>query len=142
MTNRASWRSALVDSGAALALADPDDKNHTAAAKIQANLIAAHVRLYTTNYLVDETYTLFLARMGYRFAVQFLDEVKAGTVTIVRVKASDEERAEEILRQYQDKRFSYTDAVSFAVMQRLGIEAAFSFDRNFIEYGRILVLAP
>jgi len=135
-------RSALVDSGATLALADSDDKHHADAVAIQHNLVTAHARLYTTNFLVDETYTLILARMGYRFAVQFLTDDRDGTITIVRIAAADEQRAEQILRQYDDKRFSYTDATSFAVMERLGIDAAFSFDRNFIEHGRIAVLRP
>ena len=143
MIGRASLpRSALVDSGATLALADSDDKHHADAVAIQHNLVTAHARLYTTNFLVDETYTLILARMGYRFAVQFLTDDRDGTITIVRITAADDQRAEQILRQYDDKRFSYTDATSFAVMERLGIDAAFSFDRNFIEYGRIAVLRP
>jgi predicted nucleic acid-binding protein len=143
MTNRASGpRSALVDSSATLALADRDDKNHGAAVQIHTNLVAARARLYTTNFLIDETYTLILVRMGYRFAVQFLDEVRAGTVTIVRISVADEDLAEHVLRRYQDKRFSYTDATSFAVMERLRIQSAFTFDRNFAEYGRVLVLTP
>ncbi len=38
-----------------------------------------------------------------------------------------------------DKRFSYTDASSFAVMERLGIGTAFGFDRDFAQYGFRLI---
>ena len=44
-------------------------------------------------------------------------------------------RAEDILAHYQDKTFSLTDALSFAVMERLGIQAAFSLDRHFAQFG-------
>lgn len=143
MRNGASTpRSALVDSGATLALADRDDKNHGASVQIHTNLVAAHVRLYTTNFLIDESYTLILTRMGYRFAIQFLDDVHAGTISILRITTADEENAERILHRYRDKRFSYTDATSFAVIERLHIEAAFTFDRNFTEYGRVQILVP
>jgi predicted nucleic acid-binding protein len=40
-----------------------------------------------------------------------------------------------ILAQYTDKSWSYTDCTSFAVMERLGIATAFSFDYNFSQYG-------
>jgi|RhiMethySRZTD1v2_1073278.scaffolds.fasta_scaffold1081974_1 predicted nucleic acid-binding protein len=46
-----------------------------------------------------------------------------------------ERRARAIITQYQDKSFSYTDAASFAVMERLGISRVFTFDRNFAPYG-------
>jgi predicted nucleic acid-binding protein len=41
----------------------------------------------------------------------------------------------EILLGQEDKDYSYVDATSFAVMERLGIETAFTFDRHFEQYG-------
>jgi hypothetical protein len=37
------------------------------------------------------------------------------------VSLDDEEKAKQIIRRYTDKTFSYTDAASFAVMERLGV---------------------
>ena len=51
----------------------------------------------------------------------------------------DERRALAILRQYQDKMFSFTDATSFAVMERLNTQHAFSFDADFRQYGWIVL---
>jgi uncharacterized protein len=53
----------------------------------------------------------------------------------VRVRANDEERARQIIFQYDDKDFSFTDAISFAIMERLNLKLAFSFDRHFAQYG-------
>jgi predicted nucleic acid-binding protein len=50
-----------------------------------------------------------------------------------------EGEAQEILRRYKDQDFSYTDAVSFALMQREGIEEAFAFDAHFRTMGFLLV---
>lgn len=44
------------------------------------------------------------------------------------VSLADEEKTKQIIRRYTDKPFSYTDAVSFAVMERLGVKEAFAFD--------------
>lgn len=128
-------RSVLIDSGAWEALADVAERNHAAAVAIRTGLARSRVRLYVTNYLVDETYTLMLARLGYRFAVRFLDELTASTIAVVRVERRDDLAAEQLLRRYDDKLFSYTDATSFVVMERLRIDAAFTFDRNFLQYG-------
>ena len=49
--------------------------------------------------------------------------------------ADDEVRARDILRRYDDKSFSYVDATSFSLMERLGIRQAFSFDPHFEQYG-------
>ena len=54
---------------------------------------------------------------------------------VIRARAADEERAKQILFQYTDKDFSFADAISFAVMERLTIRLAFTFDRDFAQYG-------
>jgi predicted nucleic acid-binding protein len=51
------------------------------------------------------------------------------------VTPDDEAAAREIVRKYTDKTFSYTDATSFAVMERLGLRTAFAFDPHFRQYG-------
>lgn len=47
----------------------------------------------------------------------------------------DEEWAKEILFRYEDRNFSFADAVSFVVMERLGIQYAFTFDHHFVQDG-------
>jgi predicted nucleic acid-binding protein len=44
-------------------------------------------------------------------------------------------KAEKILEKYQYQDFSYTDAVSFAVMRKLKIGRAFAFDSHFSTAG-------
>jgi predicted nucleic acid-binding protein len=90
---------------------------------------------------VAETHALLLTRVGYQAARQFLEEAEQSTITIVRATTRDEERARAIIYQYQDKDFSLTDAISFAVMERLDIRYAFTFDRHFAQYG-LPVLTP
>lgn len=52
-------------------------------------------------------------------------------IPLEQVTPRAEERAVEILLQYADKSFSFFDATSFAVMERLGVRQAFTFDRHF-----------
>ncbi len=79
--------------------------------------------------------------IGRALRLRFLDQLDQSSTVIIRVAEQDEQKTRAILRQYRDKGFSFTDATSFAVMERLKITAAFTFDRNFAQYG-FPVLAP
>jgi predicted nucleic acid-binding protein len=57
------------------------------------------------------------------------------------VRSSDEERAKQIIYRYHDKDFSFTDAISFIVMDRLGLKLTFTFDRHFAQYGLTVLSA-
>lgn len=125
----------LLDTSAYFAIADTTETRHSDADAIRRRLIAERSRLVTTNFIVAETHALFSIRLGYRFALRFLDDLDRSPTLVVRVTTTDEQRARQIIRQYDDKLFSYTDATSFAVMERLGISSVFTFDRNFTQYG-------
>lgn len=79
-------------------------------------------------------------RIGYESALQFgLRLLSETTAPIIRVTPADEEKAWAIFRQYPDKRFSFTDCTSFAIMKRLGIRTAFAFDEDFRRFGKWIV---
>jgi predicted nucleic acid-binding protein len=134
-------RSVFVDTSAHYALIDRHDANHPGAATIGRRLAATRARLYTTNFVLAETHALLLTRLGRAAALDFLERMELSHFSIVRVSPGDERAARDILRRYDDKDFSLTDATSFAVMQRLGISAAVSFDRHFAQYG-LTILTP
>ena len=69
---------------------------------------------------------------GRDIALRFLEDT---SWVVERVSPEDEERAMGILRTYRDKDFSLTDAASFVVMERLGIDTAIAFDQHFQQYG-------
>jgi uncharacterized protein len=128
-------RRALVDSSAYLALIDEDDENHDTAVTILQQLISGRFRQFTTNYMLAEAHALILSTLGNQKANEFLQRILDSNTVIVRANLRDEEMARSILFRYTDKLFSYTDAISFAIMSRLGISSAFSFDDDFRQYG-------
>jgi len=83
---------------------------------------------------------LIRSGIGYQTAIAFLENI-ASSPQVVKIYSDSmlEEAAESILRQYQDQDFSYTDAVSFAVMKQNGITEAFSFDKHFVTAGFTLI---
>ena len=129
-------RRVFVDTAAYFAAANRRDANHPSATATMRELVAERRRLFTTNFILAELHALLLTRLNRQVAASVLREVAESRVTtIVRVSARDERRARDIIFQYTDKDFSLTDATSFAVMERLHISYAFSFDRNFAQYG-------
>jgi len=57
------------------------------------------------------------------------------SVTFVRVEEADFDAAWEWFDRYRDKDFSFTDCASFAVMKRLRVKTALTFDRHFTQAG-------
>ena len=133
-------KSLFVDTGAWYALADESDQHHGQAVDIYPELLSSHRHLTTTNLVIGETYILIRRAMGHREAITFLENIGASP-RVVKVFSDRilEERAEDILRKYQDQNFSYTDAVSFAVMEHYALEKAFSFDQHFVIAGFTLI---
>ena len=123
----------LVDSGGWYALADRRDPDHRSAVSFLQNNTQP---LITTNFVFDETVTLIRIRMGWTVAATFGRKLlQGGFVTLMSVRDEDEKRAWDIFLKFKDQDFSYTDCTSFAIMERLKMDAAFTFDRHFSVMG-------
>lgn len=134
-------RRTLVDASAYFALLDADDANHAQARTISQRLIAEGWRLFTTSFILAETHALLLNRLSQEIATRFLRDMEHSPTTLVWVTPADVHRAKAIIYQYADKDFSLTDAASFAVMERIRVPAAFTFDRHFAQYGVTVLTA-
>ncbi len=127
----------LVDTSAVYALIDKSDGYHRRALTILRSLPRRGLTPFLTNFIVAECHALLLSRLGANTARDWLLEQ---IWPVERVNPHDEECAREIIRSFIDKTFSYTDATSFAVMERLGIGEAFGFDSHFHQYGLKLIV--
>lgn len=130
---------ALVDSSAVLALLNANDRWHARAVETLEELVARGAALVTTNFLVAECHALLVAGLGSPIAREWLLSLDWN---VVRVSYGDEQRATEIISRFRDESFSYTDATSFAVFERCGLDRAFTFDRHFVQYGIPVVGRP
>ena len=131
----------LVDSSSYFALLDRGDAYHSQALAIRDRLIAESWCLFTTSFILAETHALLLNRLSQDIASRFLRDMEQSPTTLVWVTPADMQRAKTIIYQYDDKDFSLTDATSFAVMERLRIPYAFTFDQHFAQYGLTVLTA-
>lgn len=137
-------RRVFVDTGAFVALRNRAEAEHVPARRALQALMKAGVGLFTSNYVVAETYTALLVRISRAEAVAWGTALRAGrAVELVRVDERVEDEAWSILVAHQDKAWSYVDATSFALMEREGTDEAFAFDRDFVQRGlRVHPRAP
>ena len=130
----------FVDTSAWDAIADSGDRHHAAALRFKEELVQQHTRLYVTNFILDESYTLLLYNIGYTRTVAFkrtIDLMQAGSILIVvHVSEAIEQAAWTVFERFnQDKAWSFTDCTSKVVMENLGIRQVFAFDHHFEQMG-------
>ena len=126
----------FIDTGAFLARHIERDQHHHRARKAWRRLAAGEERCLTTNFVLDETFTLLARRAGYRFAAERARSIYTSRAVIILRPGEEEEfQAIELFERYADQEVSLTDCVSFVLMKRAGIKRAFTFDRHFEDAG-------
>jgi len=127
---------AFVDTSFFKALIHDQDEFHSKSLSIWDNLKSEKASLVTTNYILDETFTLIRVRCGLKILQDFRDYLTAGSeyLKVIRVTVNDEGAAWEFFTKDWSG-LSYTDGVSFAVMKRLGISLVATFDNHFQKAG-------
>jgi hypothetical protein len=132
-------RRIFLDTSAWDAIADGADAHHEIALLFR-NEIAGQCQLITTNYVLDELYTLLLMNIGYQHSVSFkrrLDIlIREGVLKIVWVSEDIAAESWEVFERFNiDKSWSFTDCTSYTVMKRHGLTEVFAFDQHFAQMG-------
>ncbi|MEO8604090.1 MAG: PIN domain-containing protein [bacterium] len=126
----------LVDSGVWIALARANDQHHEAADAQLRKAIAERVPLITTNLILAEVHRFVLFHAGIRPAGLILERIEASpSVSVVYPNTAHDSAARGWLAKLADQRITYTDAVSFAVMESHHCGAVLTFDHDFVLAG-------
>jgi len=129
----------FVDPSGRFAAASRNDPDHLAVVQY---LKQSSLPLLTTDYVVDESATLFLSRLGHASAVRFLDSLQASPrIELIYLKRQSIETAMRLFRERPDKGWSLTDCTSFAIMEELGLDTALALDDHFRQAGFVAVPA-
>lgn len=122
----------FIDTGAFLARYIERDQYHAAAIRHWRTLQNDRRPCFTSNFVLDETITLLARRSTYEFAAERARNLyKSALLSILRPDHNDELGAVELFQKFADQGVSFTDCVSFVLMEKQKIQCAFSFDRHF-----------
>ncbi len=122
--------SLFVDTSVWYAAADSADAGNARAKEI----LSSGDPLVTTDHILVDTWTLLRWRIHLEAAEAFWKGLRSGVASVETVGPADLQAAWTIGRAFPDQDFSLVDRTSFAVMERLGLERAASFDTDFAVY--------
>ncbi|RLI70116.1 VapC toxin family PIN domain ribonuclease [Archaeoglobales archaeon] len=125
----------FVDTSALIALGDRNDKNHKKAVKFFRETIKT-TRFVIPKHIIVEYIDGVTKRIGKKEAMERLDNILSSKLIIIQHdKLKDWEKAIEYFFKYSDQEIDLTDCLSFAMMERLDLRTAFTFDSDFKTHG-------
>ncbi|MFW9780541.1 MAG: type II toxin-antitoxin system VapC family toxin [Candidatus Heimdallarchaeota archaeon] len=125
----------FIDTGAFFASKVKNDVNHSSAVRVEAEIREGkYGKMVTTNYILDELYTLLRRRVSHEEAIEIGEAIRnSSNIRIIWILEALEKKSWEWFKESQDKTYSFTDCTSFVVMQSLEIGAAFTYDSHFAQ---------
>lgn len=117
----------LIDTSVLLAFAFARDANHQRAVRLmrglkeESRIVAAPV--------LTELFYMTMVRVSYSHAVQVFVSTRAA-FQVERLSDPDMDRMQQIMADYQDANFDFTDVAIMALSERLGIRQIGTFDRR------------
>lgn len=132
----------FIDSSAIYSLLNKKDLYHPKAQEVFTRLQEQRYSMVLTNFVIAETHALLLNRTRrIDIALHFLNTIAYAAFKVIRPSIAQEARAVTQLNTYRDKDWSFTDMVSFVVMEEQGIPYYFSFDTDFKQTEKFVDIA-
>ena len=137
----------FVDTWGWLALRDKGDRRYREAATTFDEALSAKALVVTTDYVLDETFTLLFRRLSVNKARESLEALltagEHGAFQITTINAARFHEAVRLRLKYRDKpEISFTDFTSMVVMQGSGVKRILTEDRHFTQVGMGFELVP
>lgn len=137
----------FIDTWGWAAIANREESRRDEVLRFYRECRQRRVRIYTSDYVLDEFVTLLFLRETYSHAVQFVEQLLTTAATgLPHVERIDSDRflaAWGLRKRYQDKpRISFTDLTSMVIMQELGIQQVLTEDEHFMHVGMGFVRVP
>lgn len=123
------------------------ERHHRQVSQLYQEFRQEQGTITTTDYILDETYTLLFKRIPVEMAQKALetisDEVEKKYVNLIRITPERFEAAQYLRIKFLDKpNISFTGLTSMVVMREFGITEVTTGDAHFSHVGIGFVLLP
>jgi len=140
-------RTLFIDTWGWINLFNRKEKYHQQVKKLYKEIRNKQGTIITTDYVLDEVYTLLFKRLSVELAIKAFEAISTAIendyLNLVRITPERFEASQKLRLQFQDKPdISFTDLTSIAVMQELGITDILTGDAHFTHVGMNFVLFP
>lgn len=126
----------FLDTSFILALEDADDQKHETATRFWMGFKQKPGKIITTTYVFDETVTFLRRRITHDKAAHVGKLLLSSpSVELIHISEVQFDKSWKLFLKYHDKGFSFTDCVSFIVMEERGTKEAMTFDEHFRQKG-------
>ena len=130
----------FVDTWGWLSLGDSKEYRHKEVKEWYSSFRKKGGIIYTSDYVLDETYTLLFRRLNFEEAISSLDSIQESFnenfLMIEWMNPIRFEKARELRRKFSDKPYiSFTDLTSMVIMQELEIIKVLTEDNHFFTCG-------
>lgn len=132
--------SILIDTWGWLTLNDAGERRHQEVVSLYRALQKQKTLIYTTTFILDETFTLFFKRLNPYQAQQSMLKLSAAFSTeqfqLIQIDEVRFIQAQALRLKYLDKpQISFTDLTSIVVMQEFSINTVLTEDAHFTQVG-------
>jgi predicted nucleic acid-binding protein len=137
----------FIDTWGGLTLRDRHETKHLEVADYYHDFRTQGGDVYTTDYVLDETFTLLFKRLPFaqaQEALEMLDQaVVANYLNLEWITPERFSQTKDLRLRIQDKpQISFTDLSSMVVMEELGISLILTGDAHFTHVGFSFQLVP
>ncbi|BBC22349.1 type II toxin-antitoxin system VapC family toxin [Pseudanabaena sp. ABRG5-3] len=137
----------FIDTWGWLTLNDAGERRHNEVASLYRTLIADRTLIYTSTFVLDETFTLFFKRLNSSQAKQAMLQLSEAFSTeqfqLIQIDEFRFSQTQLLRLKYLDKpQISFTDLTSALVMQELNIQRILTEDAHFTQIGLGFKLEP
>ncbi len=124
----------FVDTWGWLVLADRNDPLHQRAVRCYEEYSQRFGRVLTSNFVLDETFTLLFRRRPFEEARRFAQGIlKSSFIGVEVVTETRFQKAFELRGKFSDKpKISFTDLSSMAIMTELKLSDILTADAHFV----------
>ena len=130
----------FVDTWGWLTLRDKGERRHQDIAPVFESFQKSNAGIYTSDFILDETFTLLFRRLPFAAARESMELLMAGVeeglLLLVPISGARFKTAQQLRIRYQDKpAISFTDLTSMVVMQEFEIQKIMTEDSHFSQVG-------